>query len=122
MSHRPLKFKDSIIICCDTINHLTNSTLNNTIDTEVNNMNNIVTANDLKTRGVSIIDEITSDCEEAVITVRGEHKYIVLTLAEYNHLRECELEAAIIESEKDIKDGRYVKESVEDHIKRITSA
>lgn len=85
-------------------------------------MNNIVTANDLKTRGVSILAEITSDGEEAIITVRGKHKYIVLTLAEYNHLRECELEAAIIESEKDIKDGRYVKESVEDHIKRITSA
>ena len=83
-------------------------------------MNNIVTANDLKTKGVSIIDEITSESGEAIITVRGKNKYVVLSLEDYNQLREYELEAAIKESEDDIKAGRIIEETIEEHIKRIT--
>ena len=32
---------------------------------------------------------------------------------------ECELEAALIETKRDIKEGKIIKESVEKHIKRI---
>ena len=42
-----------------------------------------------------------------------------MTMEEYNKLREYELEAAIIESELDIKNGKFKKGSVEDHIKKI---
>ena len=80
-----------------------NSVYNSTLNREDNNMSNIVTANDLKTKGVSIIDKITSESGEAIITVRGKNKYVVLSLEEYNQLREYELEAAIKESEEDIK-------------------
>jgi hypothetical protein len=38
---------------------------------------------------------------------------------QYTHLRECELEAALAESKADLDAGRYVKESVEQHIKRL---
>lgn len=79
-----------------------------------------ITANDLKTKGISILNEETSSGDEVIITVRGKNKYVVLPIEKYNYLRECELEAALHESRKDIKDGKFYKESVEKHIKRIT--
>lgn len=79
-----------------------------------------ITANDLKTRGVSILDRETANGEEVIITIRGKNRYVVLPMEKYQYLRECELEAALLESQKDIKKGKYVKETVEKHIKRIT--
>jgi len=79
-----------------------------------------ITANDLKTKGVKILDKETSEGSEVIVTVRGKDKYVVLPIEKYNYLRECELEAAIQETKKDLKDGKYVKESVAKHIKRIT--
>lgn len=83
-------------------------------------MKNVITANQLKTKGVSLIEKVTSDGGEAVITVRGKNRYVVLTIDEYNRLREIELDAAIQETRKEISEGKYVEESVEDHIKRIS--
>lgn len=37
----------------------------------------------------------------------------------YRHLRECELEAALAESRADLDSGRFVKENVIAHIKKI---
>ena len=82
-------------------------------------MGNEITANDLKIKGITAIDDVTSNGYEAIITVRGKQKYVVMTMEEYNKLREYELEAAIIESEIDIKNGKFKKGSVEDHIKRL---
>lgn len=83
-------------------------------------MAQIITANDLKTKGVSILDAGSSDDSEVIITVRGKSKYVVLPIEKYNYLRECELDAALSEVKKDMKDGKIKKESVEKHIKRIT--
>ena len=80
-----------------------------------------ITANDLKTKGISVIREETSGNDEVIVTVRGKSKYVIIPIEKYNHLRECELEAALNETKKDIEDGKFIKESVEDHIKRITS-
>lgn len=82
-------------------------------------MNNVITANDLKTKGVSIIEEITAEAGEAIISVRGKNKYVALTMKDYNQLREYELEAAVKESKADIKAGRVINEPIEKHIKRI---
>jgi len=82
-------------------------------------MGNEITANDLKVKGITAIDDVTSNGFEAIITVRGKQKYVVMTMEEYNKLREYELEAAIVESELDIKSGKFKKGSVEDHIKRL---
>jgi prevent-host-death family protein len=79
-----------------------------------------ITANELKTKGVSILNDETADGTEVIITVRGKNKFVVLPIKKYNYLRECELEAALLESKRDIKEGRFVKESVEKHIKRIS--
>jgi len=81
-----------------------------------------ITANELKTKGVTILDAETADGSEVIITIRGKSRFVVVPIEKYNYLRECELEAALLESQKDLKEGRLVKESVEKHIKRITRA
>jgi len=80
---------------------------------------NSISANDLKTQGVSAIERALADQPEVSVTVRGQAKYVVMSREQYAHLRECELEAALAESKADLDAGRFVKESVEKHIKRL---
>ncbi|MBI9092365.1 MAG: hypothetical protein JEZ12_24380 [Desulfobacterium sp.] len=80
---------------------------------------NTITANQLKTKGVSVIENNLADNHELVITVRGKEKFIVMDISQYNYLRECELDAALHQTKADHQDGNFVTESVEDHIKRI---
>jgi len=81
---------------------------------------NTITANQLKTKGISAIERNLSDDQELVITVRGREKFVVMDMQHYNHLRECELDAALREIKADYKTGRYVSESVNNHIERLT--
>ena len=79
-----------------------------------------ITANDLKTRGIAAIEAMLGDGRtEAVVSVRGADRYVVMELAHYQHLRECELEAALAESRADIAAGRFVVESPEAHLARL---
>lgn len=80
---------------------------------------NTISANDLKTKGVSAIEQALADQPEASVTVRGQMKYVVMSREQYAHLRECELEAALAESKADLDAGRFIKESVEEHVKRL---
>ncbi len=82
-------------------------------------MGNIVTANDLKIKGVSAIEKIVREEEEAIITIRGKGAYVIIPIDKYNYYRECELDAAVIETIKDLKEGNIISENVKDHIKRI---
>lgn len=84
-------------------------------------MADLITANELKTKGLAALERAISNGNEAIITVRGKNKYVVLPFERYNHLRECELESALEESKKDLENGRFIEESVENHIRRITS-
>lgn len=78
-----------------------------------------IKANDLKTKGVSVVESALKQDGEAIITVRGERKYIVLDFETYNKLREYELDIALQEAHKDIADGNYHTESVDGHMKRV---
>ncbi len=79
-----------------------------------------LTANDLKTRGVSAVEEGLQHNEEVLISVRGKERYVVMAIETYNRLRELELAAAVAEAKADYAAGRYNTDSVEGHIKRIT--
>lgn len=79
----------------------------------------IISANDLKTKGVKAIEEALLGQLEAPVNVRGQVKYVVMSNAQYQHLRECEIEAALAESKADLEVGRFVKETVTQHIQRI---
>ena len=81
---------------------------------------NTITANQLKTKGVSVIEDNLSVNHELVITVRGKEKFVVMDMKHYNYLRECELDAALHQAKIDFQDGNYITENVEDHLKRIT--
>ena len=82
-------------------------------------MTNEITANELKVKGIAAIEDITSSGFEAVITVRGKQKFVVMTMEEYNKFREYELEVAINESKKDIKLGKFKIGSIDAHLKRV---
>jgi len=81
---------------------------------------NIITANQLKTKGVSAIQNNLLENQELVITVRGKEKFVVMDMKHYNYLRECELDAALHQAKNEYQSGNYITEKVEDHIKRIT--
>ena len=80
-----------------------------------------LSANELKTRGVAAIETALQEHSEAIVSVRGKDRYVVMSLAQYQHLRECELEAALVEAKVDVEAGRMVKESVEAHLARLDS-
>jgi prevent-host-death family protein len=78
-----------------------------------------ITANDLKVKGITAIDELVVDSNEVVITVRGKQKYVILPIEEYNQLREFELDVAIREAQKEYSDGNYFTGSIEEHLNRV---
>jgi len=81
---------------------------------------NAIAANELKTRGVSALDEGLQNEPEAMITVRGKNQYVVMRIEQYHYLREMELEAALLEVRQDIKNGHAMHESAEAHVNRIS--
>lgn len=78
-----------------------------------------LTANDLKTRGVAAIEATLANQPEAVISVRGKDRFVVMEVAQYHYLRECELDAALAQSQADVAAGRYVVESAQQHMARL---
>jgi hypothetical protein len=76
-------------------------------------------ANDLKIRGVTAIVEALSEQTEALVAVRGKPTYVVMKLEQYQHLRECELDAALTQARADLAAGRVIKESAEAHLERL---
>lgn len=78
-----------------------------------------ISANDLKTKGVAAIELALSTAPEAIVSVRGKDKFVVMELAHYRYLRECELDAALAETRADLAAGRVLKESPEAHLARL---
>ena len=78
-------------------------------------------ANDLKTRGIAAIEAALQDHPEAIVSVRGKDRYVVTDLEQYQYLRACELEAALVEARADLAAGRVIKESVGAHVARLDS-
>ena len=78
-----------------------------------------ITANEIKRRGIVCIDEALATAPEATISVRGQNRYVVLSMAQYQHLRECELEAALVEVRQDREAGRIVDTTIAEHVARL---
>lgn len=78
-----------------------------------------ISANTLKTQGISAIADALADAPEAVVSVRGKDRYVVMEMDHYHYLRECELAAALAESQADLSAGRFVRESVDAHMARL---
>ena len=78
-----------------------------------------ITANELKTKGITAIEATLSQHTEAIVSVRGKDRFVVMDIAHYHYLRECELEAALAETRADLAAGRTVTESPEAHLARL---
>ena len=78
-----------------------------------------ISANDLKTKGVAVIEAALADQPEATVSVRGKERFVVMELSHYHYLRECELEAALAETRSELAAGRFVVESADAHMDRV---
>lgn len=78
-----------------------------------------ISANHLKTQGVSAIAEALTDAQEVMLSIRGKDRFVVMDIDHYHYLRECELAAALAESQADLHAGRFVQESVAAHLRRL---
>ena len=81
----------------------------------------MITANEVKTKGVSVFDKMLDKFDELIINVRGKNKYVVLDIERYKAFRESELDIAYLKAMQDIKDGKYKKQTVQEHINELLS-
>ncbi len=81
----------------------------------------VLTANDLKTKGVSDIERLLQEAQEVLISVRGKPRYVVMDIAYYDFLRECEIAAAWAQTRSDLAAGHYRRESADAHRARLAS-
>ncbi|MBS0498273.1 MAG: type II toxin-antitoxin system Phd/YefM family antitoxin [Proteobacteria bacterium] len=79
----------------------------------------MITANDLKTKGIACVEESLTDKTEDIITVRGKECYVVMKIEQYHYLREMELEAALHEARQDMASGQFNKDTVDQHVDDI---
>jgi len=83
---------------------------------------NAITANELKIRGISAVEDCLENEEEVIISVRGKDRYVVMSLEKYARLRDFELDMAVMEARADYKAESIITESVEDHMQRVIDA
>ena len=79
----------------------------------------MITANDLKTKGISDIERALQDAREVVISVRGKPRYVVMDITHYDYLRECEIAAGWAQTRADVAAGRYRREAADAHMARV---
>lgn len=79
----------------------------------------IISASDLKPKGVKAFKETLAGEAQAALLEASAKKYVVIQRERYAYLRECELADVLSQSKVDIAGGRFVSEMVEDHLKRL---
>lgn len=80
-----------------------------------------ITANEIKTKGVSAFDAMFEKFNEVIVNVRGKNKYCVIPFEEYEEYRTYQLNMAHKEAMQDIKEANYHTD-VKQHIDSIKQA
>ena len=78
-----------------------------------------VSANDVKTKGVSLFANLLEKFDELVINVRGKDKFVVLDIERYRELRAKELDMAYIETMQELENKEYKSQSASEHLKEL---
>jgi len=78
----------------------------------------IITANDLKTKGISFFDKVLEKTEEIIVSVRGKQKFVLIDMERYKQIREYELDRAYEETLKDIKNKNFTTD-LQSHFKEL---
>ncbi len=79
----------------------------------------VISANEVKMKGVSIFGNLLSKFDELIINVRGKDKYVVIDIEIYKEFRKNELDIAYMKTMQDIKEGNYKTQSASEHIKEL---
>ena len=79
----------------------------------------IISANEVKIKGVSIFDSLLDKFDELIINVRGKNKYVVLDIERYKELRANELDLAYLQTVKELEEGNYVSQTAKEHIDEL---
>ena len=86
----------------------------------------MITALDLRNRGLKAIDESLMEAEEGIISYKGKPKYVVLPIERYDELLAARLDLAYDEVMENVAKGRYesakTHEEVEAHIEMLKKA
>jgi len=78
----------------------------------------VVTANEVKKRGVSLFRELFKKFDEIIISNRGKKEFVVIDYERYKKFREYELERAYEEVMEDVRNGDYHTD-IEKHIANL---
>ena len=78
-----------------------------------------IAAAEIKKHGVSALAPALEADGEALITVRGQERYVVMTVAKYNDLHEAELAQAVRETRANYEAGRVDDRTIDDHMRRL---
>ena len=82
----------------------------------------VVTANDLKVKGISILETMLDKLDEVLISVRGQNRYVVVDMDRYEYLRECELEHVYRQVQAEREEGKSQTMSAKEHIEAVENA
>jgi prevent-host-death family protein len=78
-----------------------------------------ISANDVKTKGVSLFSNLLDKFDELIINVRGKDKFVVIDVERYKELRANELDLAYIQTMQDVKNGNYKAQTAKEHIEEL---
>ena len=78
-----------------------------------------ITANDLKTKGISSLESALDQADEAVIRVRGKPRFVVMNVDRFEQLRDAEMLFAWHEARIASTCGEFVVETARSHIARL---
>ena len=83
----------------------------------------MITALDLRTRGLKAIDDALKSTEEGIISYKGKPKYIVIPYERYDELLGAQLDRAYDAVMADVAQGRYesasTHEAIDAHLARL---
>jgi len=78
-----------------------------------------ISANEVKTKGVSLFSNLLEKFDELIINVRGKDKFVVIDIERYKELRANELDLAYIQTKQDIEEGHYKIHTAKEHIENV---
>lgn len=79
----------------------------------------VISANEVKTKGVSFFEKVLQKADEIIINVRGKNKYVILDVERYNEFRQNELDLAYMKAMQEIKQGKYKVQTASAHVKEL---
>jgi hypothetical protein len=83
-------------------------------------MINILSLQELKRTGFSKLKQMFNNEPDIIIQERGKDACVLVDMAHYSYLRECELEIALIKARKEIRDGKFTV-GTKEHIAHLDS-